>query len=599
MLKERLIPTTLIGPNERPPIKIVPIKETYRFRNVILLFRLVRFAISLQWARRVQQLPPGVVATRVRAFIEDLGGLWIKAGQIISLRTDLLSSEMVDELQQLQHRAFGFSPDISKQVIEQSFGKSLYTVFDVFEEHPFAAASISQVHRARLRYEGTWVAVKVQRPDIADIFARDLKLLAWLTSLFNRLEALSFIKWDGMIKELKRITQEEIDYRYEEANLRRIRKIVRKHNVYVPKVFQQYSSQKVLVMEFIFGTLMSDYLKIHRSDPVRLEAWRKENNVKPRKVGSRLMRSIYRQMFEDNLFHGDLHPGNIMLLRNSRFALIDLGAIGNLEAKFLNYYRQQSMAFSESDFSKAVDLFLLMADSIPLFDIPTLKAELVEIYRAWEARTHLRGLTYFEKSITGGLSQELPEITRKYKVNPTWQFLRVSRALSTLDASLTVLLETSNPRKIMKRYFREAHRRSLRKLLTGGILRRAGNTITEISQMLHSASESARMGEIKLQSVQTKAAYFFHILFRAIRGGIFIVGLILLFHLLRQSFPNLMAGAARIEAFRVATEILPRYPLGVHLTGLIVIVWLYWACGKMKKRFAAITIRRPDGELDN
>lgn len=596
MLKQRLIPTPLVGPDERPPIKIVPIKETYRFRSAILLFRLFRFAISLQWARRVQKHPPAVIATRVRAFIEDLGGLWIKAGQIISLRTDLLTPEMVDELQQLQHRAFGFAPEISRQVIEQSLGKPIAAVFDIFEEHPFAAASISQVHRARLRYEGTWVAVKVQRPDIADIFARDLKLLEWLTGLFGRLEAFSFIKWEGMIKELKRITQEEVDYRYEEANLRRIRKIVREHNVYVPKPFYKYSTQKVLVMEFVFGTLMSDYLQMHRSDPARLKAWREENNINPRKVGSRLMRSIYRQMFEDNLFHGDLHPGNIMLLRNSRFALIDLGAIGNLEAKFLNYYRQQSLAFSESDFSKAIDLFLLMADSIPVFDIPTLKAELVEIYRAWEARTHLRGLTYFEKSITGGLSKELPEITRKYKVNPTWQFLRVSRALSTLDASLTVLLETANPRKIMKRYFREAQRQSLRKLLTGGILKRAGSAIVDLSQMARSAAAAARMGEIKLQSVQTKAAYFFQVLFRTIRVGFFVVALLLLSHFLRQTFPG---GMGSIEALRWAAEILPGYSSGIDVMGLIVLVWLYWASGKVKKRLAAPTIRRPDGELDN
>ncbi|MFN0141326.1 MAG: ABC1 kinase family protein [Pyrinomonadaceae bacterium] len=598
MLKKRLIPTELIGPAERPPIKIVSIKPNYRFRNGVLLFRLVRFALSIQWARLVRKVPPAVVASRVRAFIEDLGGLWIKAGQVISLRTDLLSPEMVDELQQLQHRAFGFSPEVSKQVIEESLGKPIAAVFDVFEEHPFAAASISQVHRARLRFEGTWVAVKVQRPDIANIFARDLKLLAFITGLFARVEALSFIKWEGLIKELKRITDEETDYRYEEANLRRIRKIVLPHKVYVPKPFIKYCSRKVLVMEFVHGVLMSDYLQTNRSDPDRLKAWRKENNVKPRKVGSRLMRTIYRQMFEDNLFHGDLHPGNIVLLRNSRFALIDLGTIGNLEAKFLNNYWRQSKAFSDGDFSKAVDLFLLMADSIPVFHIPDLKSEMVELYRAWEARTHLRGLTYYEKSITGGLAEELPAITRKYKVNATWQFLRVSRALSTLDASLTVLLEYRNPRKILKQYFREAQTRNLRSLLTGGILRSARNAISDFSELASSAVESARMAEIKLYSIQTKAAYFFHVLFRSIRVGVFAVGGLLLYHLVHHTFPTLISGPGSIEAFRGVAEKVPSHPLAIDLVGLIVIVWLYWASGKIKNRLAAETIRRPDGTLD-
>ncbi|MCB0237469.1 MAG: AarF/ABC1/UbiB kinase family protein, partial [Anaerolineae bacterium] len=152
--------------------------------------------------------------------------MWIKAGQLISLRTDLLSREMANELSQLTYLTNGFEPDIARQVVEDELGRPIEDVFDVWDAHPFAAASISQVHRARLRSNGVWVAVKVQRPGIKQVFARDLKLISRILRMMKRMPGLGFITWDGMIRELERMMTEEVDYRYETANLRRMRKLL-------------------------------------------------------------------------------------------------------------------------------------------------------------------------------------------------------------------------------------------------------------------------------------------------------------------------------------------------------------------------------------
>ena len=567
-----------------------------------MILSLYIFGLQSFWSTRIRKISAQESAERTRAFLEGLGGLWIKAGQLISLRTDLLTPEMAHELSDLQFRANGFSPDTAKQVVEASLGQPIHNVFDIFEELPFAAASISQVHRARLRYNGVWVAIKVQRPNIETIFARDLKLISWLLRQMNRIPALSFIKWDGMIRELQQIMREEIDYRYEVSNLRRLRKILRKHKIYVPKVYRQFSGQKIVVMEYITGVLMSDYLRLAQNDPQRVEMWRQENNVRPVKVGSRLLRSFYRQLFEDNLFHGDLHPGNIILLRNSRIALIDLGTLGNVEKRFIEIYKLQAKAFAERDYSKAADYYLLLCDSIPVADIDGFRADTVEVYRNWEARTHLQGLTFLEKSITGGVASEASDIARKYKVNPTWQLLRVARSLSTLDANLNSLLVDVNPNKIVRKYFRQARRREwkrLRKQGVGGIANIVGNSVSEVIVSGRFVTDRLRQEAIRFQGVQQKLHHFLEIVFRVIRWGLVVGGIVLLYDFLHQHHFNLVDEFHDdLGSLGQITELIGNYPYAFGIVLLLLVLLFIIATARLKNRFAQPTVRLPSGRLD-
>jgi len=338
VLDPELIPSQLLAPSETTQVRIVPLRKTGRLETLRLFRRIIGFGFVMLWARFARRATPAERAILVRDFLEDLGGLWVKAGQMMSLRTDIFSEEVVDQLAQLAYRAHGFAPELARQIVEESIGGPIDKEFASFEELPFAAASISQVHRARLRRDGTLVVVKVQRPGIVALLERDLRAIKTVTRLARHIPGATHVPWDGLVKELRRVFTEEVDYRFEISNLRRMRKTLREHNVYVPKVFRRVSGRQIIVMELVDGVLMSDYSRVSASDPARAERWCNENNVVPRKVGSRLMRSFYRQMFEDNVFHGDLHPGNIVLLRDSRFALIDLGSIGMLEKKFLEYY---------------------------------------------------------------------------------------------------------------------------------------------------------------------------------------------------------------------------------------------------------------------
>ncbi|MEZ4766984.1 MAG: AarF/ABC1/UbiB kinase family protein [Caldilineales bacterium] len=398
--------------------------------------------------------------------------------------------------------------------------------------------------------------------------------------------------------QLQRMMAEEIDYRYETANLRRMRKLLKKHKVYVPRVYRKVSTPKVLVMEYITGVLMTDYLWAHRNDPDRLRAWCEQNNIKPRRVGSRLMRSFYRQLFEDNLFHGDLHPGNIILLRNSRFSLIDLGTVGNLEARFVRTYGTVVRTFTQGDYTKSVDAYLQLADSIPITDLAPHRVEMVEVMRAWEARSHLDGLSYYERSFTGGAATELSQIARKYKVNPSWQFLRVARSLNTMDASVSALLGNSNPNSIARKYFRQAQKRAFQRLRKDG-LKRLGNAAAEASETAGYVSDLLRRQAIVFQGAQTKIAYFFSAIFSILRLVLIVSGIVLLYDFLDQHYHHLVSpwssGAGILATWAAA---IPPYAYGLGLLVLFAVVLLIVFSGRARKRLAHPVPRLPNGRLD-
>ncbi len=372
---------------------------------------------------------------------------------------------------------------------------------------------------------------------------------------------------------------EELTYRYEIGNLLRMRKLLRKHkNVYVPKVFTAYCGAHIIAMEEIPGVVMSDYLRMSQADPGRVARWCEQNNTSPRRVGQRLMFTFYRQLFEDNLFHGDLHPGNIILLRDSRFALIDFGTIGNLERRFLQAYREVARATAEKDYSKAVELYLLMCDRVPAIDLAALRADMVECYRAWEARVHAFGTSYMDKAISGAMAFDLQNIAARYRVNPSWQYLRVGRAIMTLDANLSVLLSDANPVKILKRYFRQAQRRAIRET-THQIGSRVAGTVMEVAGMLDRADTVLRRGEIQIEGVQSAGHYLLGLVFKGLRILTAVVMVLLTYDFLHHYHTQIVAGVHRLlgGVGNDLTDAVPDFTYGVSLL-LLLAAWCCSSC---------------------
>ena len=464
LLKPSWIPTPLVAASEQPPVLIAPVRPPGAWRTRLVLGTAMSLAIVFLGRWLTRRFDRRAFAVRVRRAVERVGGLWIKAGQLVSLRVDLLPVELCEELAKLQTQALGFPPARAREIVERELGAPLDVFFDRWDEAPIAAASIGQVHRARLRREQTWVAVKIQKPASAELFARDLAVVRRAVAVLKFLRVYRHMNWDAGMHELRQIVKEELDFGYEGSMMRRMRRNLRRHRVYVPKVFSRYSTPRVLVMELAPAVFMADYIRVAREDPPRLERWLIENDVDPRRVGRRLAWSLERQILEDNLFHGDLHPGNIGLLRGNRVALIDFGTTNFTDVEYLRKFEVFIRAIASDQHAKAADVALLLCARLPVIDTSMVREHLVRALRAWHARALVRALPYHVRSLNS-LTLDVMRTLLGFRCTMEWAWLRLHRAMSTLDASLVQLYPRIDFRGLTARYLAQADRRR-RRLVT-------------------------------------------------------------------------------------------------------------------------------------
>ena len=466
MINKKYIPTPIVEKKNRKKVKMVEKLEARRLSTPYVIWRFLVYFLGVQIRRFTGRSDIQKTATQLREIFEEFGGFWVKVGQVLALRTDLFPDEICEQLRSLQYEAVGFPFEIARSTIESELGGPIDQIFESFDEQPLAAASIAQVHRAVLlkkkdkKKKKIPVVVKVQRPGLADTFQRDLDIIKTFIKVLVYLNFASYFRWDEFVVELDKTFKEELDFRYEAANGRRMKKNLEFHKIYVPTVYQKYCKRRVLVMEFIDGVLMADYIKELLSDRAKVKRWDDENDVDRKEVGEKLYVSLLRQIFEDNLYHGDLHPGNIILLRKSKFVLIDLGSTGTLDAELRKTYLGYINALSEGDFPRASDYYIRFGVDVPKANIPRVRVEMARGFDSWSAKSELKGLSYREKSL-GGATQEVTNVAFGYKIPTNWVFLKVTRSFFALDGSLQYLLPELNTFKIIKKYNKEADRRAL------------------------------------------------------------------------------------------------------------------------------------------
>lgn len=551
-------PTPLIEEASRPPIVIEPPPPRPRRRGTQVMRVLAGPVVRLMRATKTPGADWDKVAEDLAQAFQALGGVWVKAGQLLSLRTDLFPISLCDRLASLQSRAVGFPPEMARQVIEEDLGRPIDELFDFFQDAPIAAASISQVHRAVIRGGSKVVAIKVQRPGMRETVEADMAVLGKLISFLESRRIMPQMRWVDAFVELRQIMREEVDYRYELSNARRLRKSVKSHKVYVPRVFRQLSNRRVLTMEYLGGVIMSDYIEMRRRDPERLAAWLQENNIEPDIVGRRLFGTAMRQLLEDNLFHADPHPGNIMLLRDSRLALIDLGTVGSLDFEFLTIYRMSLRAMANSDYGQAVDLNLRMSPEMPPVDLNGLRARMIRIYANWAARSQLHNVPYKEKSINSAAS-EIGKVLSEYKVPPSWTFMRVSRTWLTVDASLAELIEDVSYVKLFEQYFRDAKKRDSRPQTAMAHFTKAASTLSANVQALGVMSAPMmRRRSLNYESSLSKVAKFNESLFNLL-SRLFLLGAFVFLLSLGYWHTELFAWTASAPLLEDFIDDLPRF----------------------------------------
>lgn len=455
MLKKKLIPTPLLIKKAHRIESGPPLNPVHRWRLLFIFWLLVKVAWHNMMARLQgpnSRYTPLALAIMVRTATERLGGLWVKAAQIIAMRRDLFNREFCDELAKLHERAIGFSGEDAKRIIEAELGVRVAEVFKEFDVVPIAVTSIGQVHIAYLRDNGHKVAIKVQRPGIAESFSEDMAIVAGYINLIRLFKIMPWGRWDEMYIALESTLADELDYRLEAAAMRRMRRTLKPDKIHVPRVYSKYSKKRVLIMEFIDGVLMSDYIHVVTDNPKLAKEWCKENKIKPTKLGKQLFLSFLMQLLHDNMVHGDLHPGNIMMLRKSKFCFIDYGSVATLDVGFLEKYRLSIKAISRRDYGKYFDILLTLIPGLPDVDIDAMRTEVVRELEAWEALTDVKGIPYEQRALTGA-NVRLSATLGKYRLPPFWGLLRIMRTGAALDASLRFLIPEVDFFKLTRSHF--------------------------------------------------------------------------------------------------------------------------------------------------
>jgi ubiquinone biosynthesis protein len=504
-------------------------------------FALIGILVQLAVRR---ELTAEAYGRRLREAFEEVGGLFIKVGQLLSLRNDVFPEALCRELSQLQERSVGFPGEQARAIIEADLGGPIKDFFAEFDDLPFAAVPWGQVHRARLN-DGTTVAVKVQLPYLGELFARDIVLCRFFVGLLQTFRVYLHMRWEEGMSELEQMATEDLDFHYEASSMRRMRKTLRRHGIRVPRVFTEFSSNRVLVSEFIEAVLMSDLHRVAQTSPQRLQDWCRENNVEPRKVAQRLFLSLFRQIFEDNLYHGDLRPENIILLRNSEVAFIDFRTVHFTEREYLQKYRLFIHALATRDYAKAADLAFMLCALLPVIDIELAKEKVVRALRAWATRTPVRELSYDVRSIDHATT-EVVRVLFNYKCTMEWAWLRIHRTMSMLDISLARLWPNMSHTKQAARYFRRANQRSLSEMVgptlharTLASMRTAMDIQDRINENTMYQSSLIRRHAQTFQGATNKFADTFAAFVGVLAVVVLVPGLVLVAVLLGQRNPEL------------------------------------------------------------
>ncbi|HKJ07880.1 MAG TPA: ubiquinone biosynthesis regulatory protein kinase UbiB [Gammaproteobacteria bacterium] len=313
------------------------ILATHLFRP----FRFLLYVAPWNWLRR-KQAPRG---ERIRRALEDLGPIFVKFGQILSTRRDLMPDDIAEELARLQDRVPPFAGERARGLIEKAYGHPLSEVFLEFDETPLASASIAQVHAARL-HDGRDVVIKVLRPDIERVIRRDVSLMRYVAGLAEDYwREGKRLRPREVVAEFEKTLYDELDLLREAANASQLRRnFMGSALLYVPEVHWPYCRRNVMVVERISGTPIGDIAGL-RAQGIDFKA-----------LAERGVEIFFTQVFRDNFFHADMHPGNIFVSPEGRYVAVDFGIMGTLNPTDQRYLAENFVAFFRRDYRRVAEL---------------------------------------------------------------------------------------------------------------------------------------------------------------------------------------------------------------------------------------------------
>ena len=418
--------------------------------RIVLLLRVAsRHTVEWMLLRAFRSTRNDTPAVRLRRALEELGLTYLKLGQYLSTRFDILPHDICQELDRLLENVRPVGFDDIRGVVERELGGSVDTLFSRFEREPIASASVAQVHEAYTQ-GGERVAVKVQRPGIGPIFAADMRNLRRLARLLDAFDVAGGISVGDVVNVFENWTRRELDFRIEAATADRLRRTAVPGEV-IPRIHDDLTSSRVLTLEYMDGVSLAVVTGLLQEGRT-LELADLLPALDVEEVGHLLATACLHQMFGVGLFHGDPHPGNILVLRDNRIAFVDFGIFGELSA----FQRHVLSSHMESIAAGNIELsfYYYAKQAIPSRDTDQRRfaKESKELFRQWYAASQDPFASPEERHL-GRFSAMMFEIVRRNHVRLTVDTLLFWRAMNALASTAVRLPDYFDLLGEMRGYF--------------------------------------------------------------------------------------------------------------------------------------------------
>ena len=367
---------------------------------------------------RDRELLQGVTPVKVRQVLEDLGPTFVKLGQIISMRPDFLPNEYQAELTRLQSEVKPMDFSVVKEIVQREYNQSWDGIFASIDEHAMGSASIAQVHRASL-LNGDRVVIKVQRPGIYEVMAKDIALLKRAISILNLVRVSDgVVNLESIVDEMWEIAKQEMDFLLEADHIEEFAHLNKDdENILCPKVNRQLTTQRILVMECMDGIPLDDGEGLQAAC------------VDMERIGRRLGINYVKQMIDDGVFHADPHPGNIWV-KDGRIIWLDLGMMGRLSVRDRNSFRHAIMALVTNDVYG-------MKEAVLALGVPRGKVDHIQLYDDVAALMAQYGDLDFEHLKAGEVARKILMVLKSNNIAIPHGFSMFARGVMIMEGVMT------------------------------------------------------------------------------------------------------------------------------------------------------------------
>ena len=437
-------------------------------------------------------------ARKIRIFAERLGGIWVSLARLLSLRSDLLGVEFCRELALTRDRGVPLPLRVVRNLVDEelrTLGTSFAQVFAHFDEEPLAVRSFGQFHRARMRKGDREVVVRVRSPYVMQRAQVDWRYMRLSFFLIQQFGVMPHLRWRDLLLEVKKYTDNLLDFRIHQSQLGEVSRILRKQRIYTPAADEKLCTERLLITEYVSGVSIAEMEQAATTYPERYAAWLQENKIDCRIVWRKLFEAHQQLLFEHNCFYTDPSPATILVLKENRIAFVGYNIIGKLDADLQRRYTQLYRALLNSDFTKVADIYLALGAPIPYKDLAAMRTSAAHALYKWEARTHIKKCPYQQKSMSAVLLQ-LAHCASEHGYPTSWSLARLHFAEQILDQSLGFLDSSQSSIKAMRRYQRAAEQRIIQSV-----------SLRKSVQEFNGALDSAKLGMQLLENYEHDGEY--------------------------------------------------------------------------------------------